>query len=302
MAKARTDAPLPAEAGAARGAGLVKSGARILPLDAGFYAFTLVPPDRGSGAGANSSPSAIHICAAPGSATLERSNLSGRDDPWLADWQQLFVTAPPGGSAALLTGYCSQAAETGPLEIEVRRLDRNGPSAAAPPQSAGSPPPLDLGVLVLGLIPDAEEAAGYARLEAVAVLRDAGTVRFLDTGWIGRLGRGLSVESFTLIPRGASSAPIEYKALTAAGEETAWTTGAAACGEAGAGASLIGFSVRQRPGSGPPVFDCEYSGYFQSGAIAGPARNGAPCLSPVPNDPLEGLRIRLVPRPPQAGV
>jgi hypothetical protein len=62
---------------------------------------------------------------------------------------------------------------------------------------------------------------------------------------------------------------------------------------------LIGFSVRQRPAAGPPSFDCEYTGYFQSGASIGPTRNGAPCLSGAPNDPLEGLRIRLVARQPR---
>jgi hypothetical protein len=34
-------------------------------------------------------------------------------------------------------------------------------------------------------------------------------------------------------------------------------------------------------------------GYFQSGKTAGPFRNGAPCRSSLPNDPLEGFRLQI---------
>ena len=281
----RTDALPAAEPSEARGSGLLESGARLLPLRAGFYVFTLVPSDPGGGSGANPSPAAVQICAAPDSAAVEMTNLSGREDQWLGGLQRLFVTAPPGDATVLLTGYRPRSAEPGPIDVEIRRLDRNATAES--------------GTLVLGLAPDALDATEGFSLEAVAVLRGAGEVRFIDSGWIGHLGRGLWLESFTVTPLGRSLPPIEYKALGADGEETPWTDAGSPCGTAGGTVPLIGFSVRQRPGSGPPVFDCEYSGYFQSGAISGPARNGTPCLSAAPNDPLEGLKLRLLARPPR---
>jgi hypothetical protein len=60
--------------------------------------------------------------------------------------------------------------------------------------------------------------------------------------------------------------------------------------------------VRLKPGSAGADYDCEYSGYFQSGVTVGPLRNGAPCRSTVANDPLEGLQVRLVRRTPPAEV
>src|SRR5205823_8079517 len=140
------------------------------------------------------------VCAAPGSAALGVANLAGRDDPWLTPAQRLFVTAPTGGATALLTGYRPRLPESEPIAVEIRRID--------PDRSAEG------GSLVLALAPaGAADAAECPRLEALALLRGAGAVRFLDTGWVGRLGRGLWVESFALMPRGSSSPPIEYKAL-----------------------------------------------------------------------------------------
>jgi hypothetical protein len=59
---------------------------------------------------------------------------------------------------------------------------------------------------------------------------------------------------------------------------------------------LVGFAVRLRPSAETALYDCEYSGYFQSGTVVGPLRNGAPCRSSVANDPLEGMQIRFVRR------
>ena len=279
----------------------IETGARLLPLPAGFYGFGLVAPRGRDGQTTGVSGPAVHISTAPRSADLRIASLSGRSDPWLVQSQRLFVTAPPGGSIALLTGYRPGAAETAPIEVEVRRLDQGGSSDVLKENRHGQSL-LDDGALVLGLVPDGEpEEAGTCLFEAVAAIRGEGEIRFVDTEWIGRLGRGRWVESFTLVPRGSLPAgAFEYKGLTADGEETAWTASGAACGSAGANTPLIGFSVRQRPASGPPLFDCEYGGYFQSGATTEGARNGAPCLSPTANDPLEGIRVQIIPRPPRA--
>ena len=281
----------------------IETGVRLLPLRAGFYGFSLVAPGRSDGQTTGVSFPAVHICTAPRSADLRIASLSGRSDPWLVRSQHLFVTAPPGGSTALLTGYRGPGStEAEPIEIEVRRLDQGRSSDVLQENVRGETPALlDGGTLVLGLVPDRDPGqAGTSLFEAVAAIRGEGEVRFVDTEWIGRLGRGRWIESFTLVAHVALPAgAVECKGLTADGEETAWTVSGTACGVAGANMPLVGFSVRQRPASGPPLFDCEYRGCFQSGTTAGPARNGAPCLSAAANDPLEGLRIRIIPRSPR---
>jgi len=258
----------------------IAAGARLLPLEPGFYAFTLRPPALGESRTAIMPLPQVHVCAAPAAAGLDIAGLSGRTEPWVAPSQPLFVTAPPGGTIALLTAY-GNPGDADPVEIEIRRLDRGLTTGDMP--------------LVLGL--PAADTAGSPGFEVVTAVHGAGELRFVDTLWAGRLGRGRWIEAFTLTPRsGAVAGAIEYKGLTADGEETAWLGTGSACGTVGGAAPLIGFAVRQRPGSAQPLFDCEYGGCFQSGAIAGPVRNGAPCLSPTADDPLEGLQLRLIPR------
>lgn len=258
----------------------IEAGARLLPLEAGFYTFTLRPSELGESRTAVMALPRVHVCGAPAAAGLDITGLSGRTEPWVAPWQPLFVTAPPGGTLALLTAY-GNPGDVAPVEIEVRRLDRG--------VTAGDMP------LVLGL--PAADTPGAPGFEVVTAVRGAGELRFVDTLWAGRLGRGRWIEAFTLTLRSGSVAgAVEYKGLTADGAETAWLGAGLPCGTVGGTAPLIGFAVRQRPGSSQPLFDCEYGGCFQSGATAGPVRNGAPCLSPTADDPLEGLQIRLIPR------
>jgi hypothetical protein len=75
--------------------------------------------------------------------------------------------------------------------------------------------------------------------------------------------------------------------------ETDWLPGGSLCGTRGENTPLVGFAVRPKAIAGGARLDCEYSGYFQSGALVGPCRNGAPCLSETANDPLEGIQLRI---------
>jgi hypothetical protein len=59
---------------------------------------------------------------------------------------------------------------------------------------------------------------------------------------------------------------------------------------------LLGFAIRLKPSPAAAAYDCEYSGYFASGLVVGPVRNGVPCRSSVASDPLEGIQVRLVKR------
>ena len=261
----------------------ITSSARLLPLAPGLYAFSLLDLGAAGRTATGVTLPAVHIGAAPQAPDFHIANLAGRNDQWLSRSRRLFVTSPPGGTVALLTGYTAAAAQTDPIEVEVRRLDCDGAT------------------LVLGLARGRPQGrAASASVEAVAILRGEGEFRFIDTRWIGRLGRGRWIEAFTVIPRSAlPAAALEYKALTADGEETSWIQSGAACPANRGNVPLVGVSIRQSPGSHQTLFDCEYTGCFQSGAIAGPVRNGAPCLSPAADDPLEGLSIRMVPRPPR---
>jgi hypothetical protein len=89
---------------------------------------------------------------------------------------------------------------------------------------------------------------------------------------------------------------VEYKGLTGSGFETPWLSDDKMCGTKGMAVPLVGFAVRLKPGTATADYDCEYSGYFQSGVTIGPLRNGAPCRSTVANDPLEGIQVRLTKR------
>jgi hypothetical protein len=131
-------------------------------------------------------------------------------------------------------------------------------------------------------------------------VRNAGDLNFAAAQWAGRAGNGLWIESFAVVPLETLTAEdIEYKGLTSTGIETPWLTNAMPCGSRGMGIPLVGFALRIRP-QAAAAYDCQYSGYFQSGVIVGPCQNGAPCRSSLANDALEGIQIRLINRHEQA--
>ena len=134
-------------------------------------------------------------------------------------------------------------------------------------------------------------------MQIAAHIRSRGDVNFTDTPWAGRVAPGLWIESFSVLPMDRFQAQdIEYKALTGSGFETPWLSDNRMCGTRGMSVPLVGFAVRLKPSAEAALYDCEYSGYFQSGLIVGPLRNGAPCRSTTANDPLEGIQVRLIKR------
>jgi hypothetical protein len=261
--------------------------ARLVTLDPGLYAFSLAAETTWREPAAGFALPAVQVCrpphhdAAAGQA-VEITDSFGRAASWLSGRQRmLLVKSPAGGGAALVTGYLADDLG-GTLELEIRRVE---PPAAATTLSLSGP-------VLAGRSP---QTVG---LEIVAHIRGRGDVRFRDTAWIGRLGPGLWIEAFTVVAAAQSAAAaIECKGLAAGGAETPWIDTGGLCGARGRGVPLIGFAVRQKSGPGGALFDCEYTGYFQSGATVGPARNGAPCRSAIENDPLEGMQLRITPRP-----
>jgi hypothetical protein len=51
--------------------------------------------------------------------------------------------------------------------------------------------------------------------------------------------------------------------------------------------------VRLKREAAASGYECAYRGYFRSGAISDPAKNGELCRSPTPGDPLEGIELRI---------
>jgi hypothetical protein len=289
-----TDSVEPAPAEARDAAPTEAFVARLIPLDPGFYAFRL---DTGAPIGTAEigvALPAVHICAVPladdaSTTGLEITDERGDVTAWLDGRQRmLFVKAPAGGGAALVTAYLARDPDSGPLRLDIQRVDRSIADVAE--REPG---------LRIELAGELVAATGRAvGLNVVAHVRGRGDVRFVDAEWIGRLGPGMWIEGLSILPRNrAVAAAVEYKGLTASGAETAWLPGGSFCGSRARGNPLIGVAVRQKAGPAEVQLDCEYSGYFRSGATAGPARNGAPCRSERDDDPLEGLQLRITPRP-----
>jgi hypothetical protein len=268
--------------------------ARLVSLDRGLFAFSVTGAASWRGAESGLALPAVHVCPfhAGRDGAVEVSTASGKPGAWLgAQGDTLFVRSLIGGAAALVTAYLGRDPSGPSLALAIRRLDR-------PPDSSGIAAP-ELPVVMVPLAtPTApmrpQEEVG---LEVLLHIRGRGDVYFFEPGWAGRVGAGSWVEAFAILPQHALAvSAIEYKGLSASGVETAWLPSGSRCGTSGRSTPLVGFAVRQKAGVAGARFDCEYSGYFQSGTISGPVRNGAPCLSTAANDPLEGLQLRIIDR------
>ena len=259
--------------------------ARLVPLDPGFYAFSLATENAWYEPVSGLALPAVQLCAPPRrDGIIEITDSFGCAGSWLGGRHKvLFVKSPAGGGVALVTGYLSRDPDRLSLELDIRRV--------TPPDSA-------VVRLRLGAEGAAERSPQRSGFDIVAHIRGRGDVPFFDTPWVGRLGPGLWIEGFTVHPHGRlATASIEYKGLAANGTETPWIESGNFCGTRGRSLPLIGFAVRQKSVPGGAPVDCEYTGYFQSGATVGPTRNGAPCRSAVEQDALEGMQLRITRRP-----
>ena len=259
---------------------------RLVPLDPGFYAFSLAAETAWREPVVGLALPAVQLCAAPRQdGTIEITDSFGRAGSWLGGRHKvLFVKSSAGGGAALVTGYLARDPDSVALELDIRRVAPPGPATPIMTLRMGGP----------GAAEPSPKGAG---LDIVAHIRGRGDVRFPDTPWVGRLGPGSWIEGFLILPQSRLAAAVEYKGLTANGTETPWIEIGTFCGTRGRGTPLIGFAVRQKAVPGGVPLDCEYTGYFQSGATAGPTRNGAPCRSAIDHDALEGMQLRITPRP-----
>jgi GT2 family glycosyltransferase len=287
---------------------------QVLPLPAGLYLFSVkAAAATTERSGGNLSLPAMHVGLGPGVRSEQVEFLTGpsTDGAWLfAHGDVLVAKVNRSGATLVLTSV--RASNGDVLGIEVERLEgRSQATGTALTEAPGTPIKLPMAAVDEANARSAPKPAPTrdpvaenlaVPLQIKTHIRSRGDLSFADVPWAGRVAPGLWIESFSVQPQKHLTArQIEYKGLTGTGFETPWLSDDQICGTKGMAVPLVGFAIRLKPGAETAAYDCEYSGYYQSGATVGPMRNGAPCRSTVANDPLEGIQIRIIQRPKAVG-
>jgi GT2 family glycosyltransferase len=236
---------------------------------------------------------AVNLTVAPSNSAgkVEFMTAPGGNGSWLCQPGDMVVARVTERAAMVL--LTSLRAPGGPmLSIEVERLDKQEipPAARVAVEEPGDTNPS----APTGELP----SPPGLRAELSVHVQRRGDRLFTTPGWAGFRGERIWIESYSITPLELIGADqIEYKGLTATGYETPWLSKGAPCGTRGKSMPLLGFAVRLKPLLDGQLYDCEYSGAFLSGAIVGPCRNGAPCVSTQSDDPLEAIQLRIVEHP-----
>jgi len=287
----------------------LSASVQVLPLPSGLYLFSVKAATSGPPKtnGQLSLP-AVHVGLGPGVRPEEVEFISGPSTygAWLFAQGDLLVTRVNGlngiGATLIMTSVRAPGGEV--LSIKVERLEARADgavNAAEEPESTALPQPKRARKLAAAELGKGAASSATDDLmlpvQIAAHIRARGDMTFADVPWAGRVAPGLWIESFSVRPmKRLAPEDIEYKGLTGSGFETPWLSDDKMCGTKGMAVPLVGFAARLRPSAATAGYDCEYSGYFQSGVTVGPLRNGAPCRSTVANDPLEGIQVRLTKR------
>lgn len=280
----------------------LSASVQVLPLPPGLYLFSVksATPSRISAAASLTLP-AVHVGLGPGVQSDHVEFVGGptTHGGWLfAIGDQLVARIRGTGVALMLTSVRAPGGEL--LAISVDRLDSR--TATATPDAPAASNRLERSVdpassSARSADPSVASDGSVVPLLITVHVRTRGDMPFQDVSWAGRVAPGLWIESFTLRPLSKLRATdVEYKGLTGSGFETPWISEEKSCGTKGLSVPLVGFAIRLKPGPATIGYHCEYSGYFKSGVIVGPIRNGAPCRSTVANDPLEGIQVRIIRR------
>ena len=267
----------------------IKSTIELLPLPAGIYLFSVQAGASSAAAqGADIALPALHVGPGPGTpaADVEVMGRSGESAGWLVENGDFLVLRLRAPQTNILVTSVQDAAGSA-LTVRAERLDarfEGSPTATATAQPQ-----------VPSTMPGGDALIGLP-LQVSAHIRNRGDMSFSGADWAGRVEKGLWVESFSLRPlAGLKPTELEYKSLTSSGYETPWISDNKLCGTQGMGVPLLGFAVRMKAGPQAAKHQVEYTGYFASGAVVGPLKNGVPCRSTVASDPLEGLLVRILP-------
>ena len=282
----------------------MSASVQVLPLPPGLYLFSVKASNAAAPRvnGELSLP-AVHVGLGPGVRTEQVEFVAGPNThgAWLFAPGDLPVTKVNGtGATLVMTSVRAPGGDV--LSIKVERLDARAEASVSPRDGAAQAEPAAAPKRAKAKTPGVAGAAGPRGLVPLQIschVRARGDVKFADVPWAGRVAPGLWIEAFSVRPLEVFGAQdIEYKGLTGSGFETPWLSDDKMCGTKGMAVPLVGFAVRLKPEAASADYDCEYSGYFQSGVTVGPLRNGAPCRSTVANDPLEGIQVRLLRRTP----
>jgi hypothetical protein len=271
----------------------ISAAAQPLTVGPGLYLFRVRSGAPTTSAGRTDIPlPAVNLTVVPDGSpgNVEFMSAPNGSGTWLRNPSDMVVARVADGVATLL--LTSLRNPGGPLlSIEVERLGKQEipaePDAAITEASvAGLSTPIDEPLSSPGL-----------RAELCLHIQRRGDRVFTTPAWAGFRGERIWIESFSINPLEIISVDqIEYKGLTATGYETPWLSKGTLCGTRGKSMPLLGFAVRLKPQSGGQLFDCEYTGAFLSGAVVGPCRNGAPCVSAQSDDPLEAMQLRIIER------
>jgi len=257
--------------GEPRFVGVSRTESGFLKLDPGLYALNIAKTAGSSGDLGDIGEPAIQICAiaADGLDPAEIITEPPTSQLWACGGSTVMLKSPPGGGCIMITGDGYPSAT---LAIDIQRVD---PAANA-----------------IALPTSRETRARQIKIEIMAHIENFGDRSFSDPGWCGVLDS--RIEGFSIRPLERISVfDIEYKAIWPNDRETPWMSGVELCGTRGQSLPLIGFAVRLRLNP-RDRYEVVYEGkFFKFGAI-GPTRNGELCRSPIANDPLGAINIRVI--------
>jgi hypothetical protein len=132
--------------------------------------------------------------------------------------------------------------------------------------------------------------------EVLLHIMGVGDRRFVERGWAGQPGGRRQIEAISIRPLDKiDPSGVEFRVFAQGGRATAWVSNGNYAGTRGRELPLTGFAVRPAAEL-RDRFDVVYEGCFFEGGMVGPKRNGEICTSPMPNDPLEAVRVSIVER------
>jgi non-homologous end joining protein Ku len=188
------------------------------------------------------------------------------------------LVAEKSGAAAPGTGAALAAATLLAAEAETAPFPEAESGAAADIAIADANLPREIGAEIL--------------LRLIGI----GDRRFDGPGWAGMPGAGRRIEAISIRPRDELAPDaVEFRVFAPDGRTTPWVSDGNYAGTSGRQLALTGFAARPRPAIADR-FDVVYEGWFAAGGAVGPLRNGESCLSPVPDDLLEALRVSFIER------
>jgi hypothetical protein len=140
-------------------------------------------------------------------------------------------------------------------------------------------------------VSDEHEVGSEIRLHVIGL----GENTFGGTGWAGAPGGRHLIEALSICPFGLDPGAIEVKVIACGERATPWTPGGHLAGSRGRRLPLFGYAIRAAEGYRDQL-EIAYQGHFAEGGPVGPIRDGALCVSPIPDDPLEAVRVQILQR------